>query len=92
MPADEITSEAITVQELIRMLEDMDPEMPVHFSYDYGDHCHSEVAASVTDVDTGNVLYSEYHKMHKIVDERDDDDLDNSPANKAKQQNVVLLS
>jgi hypothetical protein len=41
-----------------------DPE--VHFSYDYGDHTHTQVAPKVRNVEVTTVVRSEYHDMPRI--------------------------
>ena len=61
------------VKELIEMLQDMDQDAEVHYAYNYGDHWRTEVAPSVGRVDTGAVVYSEYHRMDKTVDNSDSD-------------------
>ncbi len=65
---------AMTVQELIEELKYMDPNAEVHFSYNYGDHWRTTVAPAVREVFDGKVEYSEYHRMHKLVDEYDEDE------------------
>jgi hypothetical protein len=62
------------VKDLIECLEGMDPEAEVHFSYCYGDHWRTEVAPKVDRVDEGAVVYSEYHRMDKMVENEYDDE------------------
>ena len=57
------------VKELIEMLQDMNQDADVHFAYNYGDHWRTEVAPKVGRVDEGAVVYSEYHRMDKLMDE-----------------------
>jgi|694.fasta_scaffold108868_3 hypothetical protein len=64
----------MTVKELIEKLEGFDPQMEVEFAYNYGDHWRTEVAKHITEVDEGAVTYSDYHRMNKVVDGREDDD------------------
>ena len=59
------------VFQLIERLMDLDPNAEVHFSYNYGDHWHTEVAPNVSQVDEGLVKYSEYHRMDKLMDENE---------------------
>ena len=47
------------VFQLIERLMDLDPNAEVHFSYNYGDHWHTEVAQAVGSVEEGVVKYSE---------------------------------
>ena len=63
------------VKDLIEMLQGMDQDAEVHYAYNYGDHWRTEVAPKVGRVDEGAVVYSEYHRMDKIV-ENDDSDFD----------------
>ena len=57
------------VFQLIEQLMELDPNAEVHFSYNYGDHWRTEVAAEVGSVLEGVVKYSEYHRMDKLLDE-----------------------
>jgi hypothetical protein len=59
------------VKDLIEKLQSMNPNAEVHFSYNYGDHWHTEVAPTVSSVDEGVVKYSEYHRMDKLMDENE---------------------
>jgi hypothetical protein len=59
------------VKDLIEKLQSMNPDAEVHFSYNYGDHWHTEVAPTVSSVDEGVVKYSEYHRMDKLMDENE---------------------
>ena len=61
------------VAELIELLQMENPDAEVHFSYNYGDHWRTQVAPTVDSVMTGRVTYSDYHRMHKVVDEEDFD-------------------
>ena len=57
------------VFQLIELLEYMDPNAEVHFSYDYGDYWNTSVAPEVSEVSTALVKYSDYHRMDKVMDE-----------------------
>jgi len=78
---------ALTVRELIEHLQDLDQNLEVHFSYNYGDYWRTQVAAEVSSVETGHVEHSDYHRMDKVVDlnDREEDD-DNSEV-----REVVIL-
>jgi hypothetical protein len=76
------------VKDLIEQLQDMDPELEVHFEYGYGDYWRTQVAPKVSTVDVGTVAYSEYHRMDKIV-EPDWDDEEDEP--KETLRSVVLI-
>ena len=59
------------VSQLIEELGFMDPNAEVHFSYNYGDLWRSEVAPRVDCVLEGVVEYSDYHRMDKMVVDKD---------------------
>jgi len=83
----------MTVQELIEQLGYMNPEAEVHFAYNYGDHWRTEVAPQVGRVDEGAVVYSEYHRMDKILDADGDcefDDEGNEVVDESTRRVVVL--
>ena len=82
------------VRDLIELLEGYDAYMEVHFAYNYGDHWRTEVAPKVGGVDEGAVVYSEYHRMDKIV-ENDDSDFDEETGEEIVDETlrrVVVLS
>jgi hypothetical protein len=82
------------VKDLIECLESMDPEAEVHFAYNYGDHWRTEVAPKVDRVDVGAVVYSDYHRMDKMV-ENDDGDFDEETGEERVDETlrrVVVLS
>lgn len=58
----------MTVAELIEALKGQDPNAEVHFVYDYGDHWHTNVAPEVSEVETGAVKHSDYHRMPRVLD------------------------
>ena len=64
----------MTVQDLIEQLGYMDKDAEVHFSYNYGDHWRTQVAPTVDSVEPGFVKYSDYHRMHKVVEPDYDDE------------------
>ncbi len=71
------------VSDLIEALQGMDPDLEVHFQYNYGDHWRTQVAPEVGYVDMGIVKYSDYHRMPKVVevnfDEEDGDEVEGTP-------------
>jgi hypothetical protein len=82
------------VKDLMRDLEDMNPEAEVHFAYCYGDHWRTEVAPAISRVDEGAVVYSEYHRMDKMLEEEYDTEFDDD-GNEVKDETlrrVVVLS
>ena len=64
------------VKELIEMLQDMNQDADVHFAYNYGDHWRTEVAPKLSRVDEGAVVYSEYHRMDRMLEDTGDADFD----------------
>jgi len=56
------------VSDLIERLREYDEDAEVHFSYDYGDHWHTNVAPKVTTVADYYVKHSDYHRMDALVD------------------------
>lgn len=83
------------VAELIEELKQMDQDAEVHFSYNYGDHWRTQVAPTVDRVDVGAVKYSDYHRMHKVVEyDAEDDDTDYESVeeyNKARADSQVVI-
>jgi hypothetical protein len=79
----------MTVKELREMLADFDSDMEVRFAYNYGDYWNSEVAADITDADIGQVQYSAYHRLDKVVDP--DKDNDDDSINALTAPHVVIL-
>ncbi|MBD5400438.1 hypothetical protein HDR61_01655 [bacterium] len=78
----------MTVSELIEELQSFDDDMEVQFAYNYGDYWRTTVCKDVTDIDTGYVEYSEYHRMNKLIDEDEDDDTDEDIS--TKKQVLIL--
>lgn len=72
------------VSELIELLKMENQDAEVHFTYNYGDHWRTQVAPTVDQVYEGQVKYSDYHRMHKVVDH----DYDDEPS---EDQAVVLI-
>ena len=57
------------VKDLIEVLQSMEQDAEVHFSYNYGDHWRTQVAPTVDEVSEGVVVHSAYHSMDKMADE-----------------------
>jgi len=84
------------VSKLIEMLQDMDPEAEVKFVYNYGDYWRTDVAANIDRIEEGEVEYSEYHRMDKVVEpdyDEDEEELEEGeePAPKKETKSVILL-
>ena len=83
------------VKELIEMLAEMNPEADVHFAYNYGDHWRTEVAPKVGRVDVGAVVYSDYHRMDKLMEDEYDVEFDEETGEEIRDEtlrHVVVLS
>ena len=82
------------VFQLIEQLMDLDPNAEVHFSYNYGDHWRTEVAPKVGRVDEGAVVYSDYHRMDKMVEDDGDCEFDDEGREVVDEtlRRVVVLS
>jgi len=61
------------VSTLIAVLQGMDPNDEVHFSYNAKDYWNTQVAPKVDTVYQSNVRYDDYHGMDKIQDDEEDD-------------------
>ncbi len=75
--------------ELREMLQEMEGEghgeKEVLFSYNYGDHWRTNVAAKIESCQEETVVHSEYHNMDKVVD-------NNGEEPPAKSKQVIILS
>jgi hypothetical protein len=82
------------VKDLIEQLGYMDPEADVHYSYNYGDHWRTEVAPKVGRIDEGAVVYSDYHRMDKMVEDDGDCEFDDEGREVVDEtlRRVVVLS
>jgi len=82
------------VKELIESLKRMDQDAEVHYAYNYGDHWRTEVAPKVGRVDEGAVVYSEYHRMDKMVENEYDAEFDDEGREIVDEstRRVVVLS
>lgn len=64
----------ITVKELIAELKKQDPDAPVFYSYDYGDHIHTRAAEPVRRIAAREVVEWSYGNCHRVVDPHDEDE------------------
>ena len=66
----------MNVRELREVLESLEAEgkgeLSIKFSYNYGDHWSTRVAADVNTVETAIVKYSDYHQM-QVIDNAEED-------------------
>jgi hypothetical protein len=67
-----------TISDLIDQLESLKAEygddMPVFFSYNYGDYWKTQVCAPISNITESFVNYSDNHNMLKIDDEDEEDE------------------
>lgn len=63
------------VSTLIDVLQGMNPNDEVHFSYNARDYWNTQVAPKVDTVYQSNVRYDAYHGMDKIQDDDQEDDI-----------------
>ena len=77
----------MNVAELIEELKYMPQDAEVHFSYNYGDHWRTQVAPKVREVSEGAVVYSDYHRMPKVVEF----DYDDEEADENEGASVVII-
>ena len=62
------------VKELIAFLEAKNPDSDVHIAYNYGDYWRTTVAPEIREIEEGEVEWSEYHRMHRMVEDDSDRD------------------
>lgn len=91
MDADTFLSrtDAKPIEEVIAMLQELaaeHPEARVFFGYNYGDHWRTQVAGAVANVEVGQVVYSDYHSMAKVITE------DHSDYDSNKAVTAIILS
>lgn len=84
-PMGKMEETTMIVKELIERLRDMDEELEVMFSYNYGDYTKTMVAADICNVDESEVVYSEYHRMSRIADDEDESE-------RSQIKKVVILN
>ena len=63
----------MTAQELIEILQDLDPETEIYVQHTAGDYWKTKLASRVEDGDEGHITYSSYHNQHKVMDDYDDE-------------------
>lgn len=65
----------LTLDELIERLQDIRDEHPqigshqIRFAYDYGDYWHTQVAASIQDVDVATMSQNDRLRLDAVIDE-----------------------
>jgi hypothetical protein len=79
------------VKDLIEQLSYMDKEAEVHFAYGYGDHWRTTVAPKVSQVFRGQVQYSDYHRMDRLVVDEDVDCYDEDEDYNENARRVVII-
>lgn len=81
----------MNVAQLIEKLESMPLDAEVHFAYDYGDYWHTSVAPEVVHVYEGQVEWSEYHRMPKVVESDQEWDTEDNEEEPTEQGQPVVL-
>lgn len=61
----------MTKKQLIEELSEYPDNVEVQFSCDFGDYWHTMVAAKITSVSEGQVVWSDYHRMDRYIDPDD---------------------
>jgi hypothetical protein len=79
------------VSQLIEQLQYMDKDAEVHFAYGYGDHWRTTVAPKVSQVFEGAVVFSDYHRMDKMVEMDDENCYDEEPGNPDENVRRVVI-
>ena len=65
----------MTAHELAKILLS-GPDLPVMYSYNYGDYWRTTVAEAVSSAREDEVVSSMYHGMFKVVEEDESDEVD----------------
>jgi len=81
----------MNVADLIEELKLMPQDAEVHFQYNYGDHWRTQVAPTVSEVYEGNVEWSDYHRMPKVVESDWEWDHEDEEESSDKVKSVVLI-
>jgi hypothetical protein len=63
----------VTVKELIEELRHMPQDAEVRYAYAYGDYVGSTLAATPRSVEMGQVVWSDYHSEHKVMEDEPDE-------------------
>lgn len=50
-------------------------DVDVHFAYPSGDYWRNTLAARADSVDDGVIVWSEYHREHRLVDEEEEESI-----------------
>lgn len=85
----------LTVSDLMDTLKGMDDDAIVLFVCDYGDHCHTQQALPINDVEQSDTmnLYSSAYSKSGIAKTRDSEDEDRYRENEDREiREVVFLS
>ena len=63
----------MTAQELIEILQDLDPETKIYVQHRAGDYWKTKLASLVEDGNLGYITYSSYHNQNKVMEDEDDE-------------------
>lgn len=64
----------MTAQELIEILQDLDPETEIYVQHTAGDYWKTQLASEVENGDFGHINHSSYHNQNKVVEEGEEED------------------
>lgn len=95
-PKHPLARRTLTVRKLMEMLEDLDGDLPVVISADYGDYCHTMQALSIDEVIECEVVESGYSGSGYAVPKDDapswdDDEDEEEDGEKEEPQMFVVL-
>lgn len=65
---------SITVKDFLEMLEGQDPEAEVFIKHIAGDYWRTPLASPISDIEEGQLEYSDYHQQMKVIDSEEDFD------------------
>ena len=85
---------SLTKAELLELLEPFDDDQEVMFAYNYGDHWNTQVAQVPSDANLHPVVWSEYHRMWRVVEEEEEDEEDYDPRHPDAEppKKVIILA
>jgi hypothetical protein len=63
------------VSELINLLQKQDPDADIHYSYASGDYWRTLLCPTVSRVEVGFIIPTEYHNGFKLIDDQNEDDV-----------------
>lgn len=77
----------MTVEQLRKMLSYFDDDQEVYLSFPSGDYWGTTLASKVASIDSCNVVWSEYHRAYKLVEEDNEEKYEDG-----ERREIVLLT